>query len=241
MADFSARSRLPELMDDPFVGFDDFQACLVDLARVNRLTLAYRPTLHWLESVVRQHPGRMIRVVDAGAGYGDMLRVIARWAARRGHVVEMWGIDHQPAARRAALAATPADMPIHYVTGDIFTTELPAPPDLVISSLFTHHLSDAELPPFLRWMEDTATLGWFVNDLRRHPLAYHGFRSVIGLGNWHRFIGHDGAISILRGFTENDWRGLIAAAGLDPRTIDITRWFPFRLCLGRLRNRDDTQ
>ena len=48
--------------------------------------------------------------------------------------------------------------------------------DLVISSLLTHHLADAEIVDFLDWMETHARMGWFINDLHRHPLAYHSIR-----------------------------------------------------------------
>ena len=57
--DFSRRTEpaeLPEWMDEP-CSYGDFHACLADLAQVNRLTLAHRPTLHWLDQLVqRQRP-----------------------------------------------------------------------------------------------------------------------------------------------------------------------------------------
>ncbi len=47
----------PELMDDLACGPDEFRRCLVDLARVNRLTLAYRPTLRFLARCLRAGAG----------------------------------------------------------------------------------------------------------------------------------------------------------------------------------------
>ena len=71
-----------ELMDDPALDPATFHAVLADLARVNRLTLAYRPTLAFLDRAV----GRQERftLLDVGFGDGDMLRRIARWAQARG-------------------------------------------------------------------------------------------------------------------------------------------------------------
>jgi hypothetical protein len=40
-------------MDDPSVGYATFRGCLHDLARVNRLSLGYRPTLAFLEGLRR--------------------------------------------------------------------------------------------------------------------------------------------------------------------------------------------
>src|SRR3546814_1422394 len=84
MPDFSRRSTMPELMDTEETGYEDFRQCLRHLALVNRLTLAHRPTLDWLERAIARAPGRPFNILDAGSGYGDMLRAIHRWAARHG-------------------------------------------------------------------------------------------------------------------------------------------------------------
>ena len=86
---------------------------------------------------------------------------------------------------------------------------------------------------FLRWMEASAVRGWFVNDLHRHALAYHGFRALSRLAGWHRFVQHDGPISVARAFRHRDWERLLDEAGL--RGVAEVRWYtPFRLCVGRL-------
>ncbi len=85
---------------------------------------------------------------------------------------------------------------------------------------------------FLRWMERHARHGWFVNDLHRHALPYHGFRLLARAMRWHRFVQHDGPVSIARAFRRAEWQRLLAEAGV-PGEV---RWvFPFRLCVGRLR------
>jgi hypothetical protein len=47
------RSRAPELMDSERVDLATFEACLKDLALINRWTGAYRITLDWLEVLRR--------------------------------------------------------------------------------------------------------------------------------------------------------------------------------------------
>jgi hypothetical protein len=53
-ADLSRRtspSELPEWMDEPG-SYEDFRECLIDLCKVNRLTLGHRPTLDFLDRLI---------------------------------------------------------------------------------------------------------------------------------------------------------------------------------------------
>lgn len=231
---FAQRADTPELMDDPTTDCATFSACLRDLERVNRLTLGYRPTLGFLSRIPRQMRGPL-RILDAGSGHGDTLRQVARWAARRGIAVELTGVDLNPWSTRAAQEATPPGLPITYETGDVLEHRPAQGVDIIISALFAHHLDDAALVRFLRWMEGTARLGWFVNDLHRHPLPYHFFRHASRALRMHRFVQHDGPVSITRGFVARDWRRLLADAAIPPDAATLEWWMPFRLCVARHR------
>lgn len=238
MLDFSKRSNDTEWMDSPEVDAEEFRACLADLARVNRLTLGYRPTLDFLDRLLASgHPGRPIAIVDVGSGYGDMLREIDAWALRRGVEVSLTGIDVNPWARVAASAATRSRRQIQWVTADVFAYNPPGGIDVVVSSLFTHHLPDSSIVRFLAWMEANARLGWFINDLHRHPLPYHLFRGFAKLAGLHHFVQHDGPVSIARAFVPADWRRLLLAGGIDQDPVEdpveIEWKLPFRLTVGR--------
>src|SRR3546814_10969657 len=76
-------------------------------------------TLDWLERAIARAPGRPFNILDAGSGYGDMLRAIHRWAARHGVEVRLTGIDLNRSSADAALKATPAGAGIDSVTGEI--------------------------------------------------------------------------------------------------------------------------
>ncbi len=231
--DLSRRTERTELMDTEAVEAQDFARCLADLATVNRVTLAHRPTLAFLARATRHLPrGAAISVLDVAYGHGDMLRAIARWAARRGLHATLEGVDLSPHSAPAARAATPPGMAIAFHTGDVFAFQPTRPPGFVVSSLFTHHLPDADVVRFLAWMEATATAGWFVNDLHRHRLSFHGFAALAAAARWHRFVRHDGPVSIARAFRPAEWHALLAHAGV---TAEVRRVFPFRLCVARLR------
>src|SRR3546814_19832728 len=118
--------------------------CLRHLALVNRLTLAHRPTLDWLERAIARAPGRPFNILDAGSGYGDMLRAIHRWAARHGVEVRLAGIDLNRWSADAALKATPAAAGIDYGTGDLLAYPLAQPPDIILILLFSHQLYRSE-------------------------------------------------------------------------------------------------
>jgi 2-polyprenyl-3-methyl-5-hydroxy-6-metoxy-1,4-benzoquinol methylase len=231
--DFSHRADTPEWMDGDDIDYETFRGCLVDLAKVNRWTLAYRPTLGFLSRLHRQGlwpESRPMTILDVGSGHGDMLRVIGRWAARRGLAVTLMGLDRNPWSARAA-RETPGSDGVLWLTEDLFDHQGGA--DVVISSLFTHHLDDASLVRFLEWQEVNARIGWFVNDLLRHPFSYHGFGLLAGLMRWHPFVRHDGPVSIRRAFVAQDWRRLLAKAGVSQARVEP--WFPFRLCVSRVR------
>jgi len=235
--DFAQRSTVDELMDTEVASFEDFRACLVDLATVNRLTLAYRPTIDYLDGLTEhQLPrGRPLRILDVGSGYGDMLRAIAKWARKRGIPVELTGVDMNPWSRRAAAEATDPALDIHWVTADAFEYAQEAEVDVILSSLFTHHLSNEALVRFLRFMEDCARVGWFVNDLHRHRLPYAFFRLWSGIAGYHRFVQHDGPVSIARAFSRADWERLLREAAVPSGSVKIAWQVPFRLTLARYR------
>ena len=225
----------PELMDQP-CAFEELRACLRDISRVNRLTLAYRPTMHWLNHVYSMLPRqeRPVHIVDVGCGYGDMLRKVQRWAEDRNLPVILTGIDQNPDAIRAARAAT-VPGGITFLAGDAFAFEPPGGIDIVISSLVTHHMQNREIVDFLDWMESRARLGWFINDLHRQRTPYRLFRLLTRFTRWHPFVKHDGPVSILRSFRREDWRRLCKAAALADESYLIREYFPARLCVARLR------
>ncbi len=222
----AVRAEGPELMDaddlDPAV----YAAVVADLARVNRVTLAARPTLAFLDRIATG--AGSLRIIDIGFGDGDMLRRIERWAMKRRLPVELVGVDLNPRSEQAARAHTPPGSTIRWVTGDY--AQQGDGWDAAISSLVAHHMTDAELVAFLRWMQGNAR-AWFVNDLLRHGFAYRGYPVLATLARWHPIVRHDGRLSIARSLRPVEWPPLLAAAGVaDAR---VFRAFPFRLCVER--------
>ena len=224
------RAEAEELMDAEDLPAGTYAAVVADLARVNVVTLAARPTLAFLQRIAR--PGERLRILDVGFGDGDMLRRIARWAEQRGLPVELVGVDLNPRSEAAARAHSPAGLPIRWVTGD-YQDLAGQGWDAVISSLVAHHMNHAQLVAFLRFMEAEARFGWLVNDLHRHAFAHAGFPLLARVFGWHPIVRHDGRLSIARSYRPAEWAPILAEAGVaEARAF---RAFPFRLCVERVR------
>lgn len=223
-------------MDTETVSLEDYRACLEDLAKVNALTLTHRPILKWLDRATRTlGAGERVTVLDVGYGYGDLLRRLLAWSRRRGRDVDFIGIDLNPLSAPIAKEATSSGAEIEYRTGNVFDFAPDGPIDFVISSQTAHHLSDEELVRFVSWMERMANRGWFIADLHRHAVPFHSFRLLSRLAGWHRFVQHDGPVSIARSFRREDWVRVLNSAGIPPGAASIRWHVPFRLCVSRLR------
>jgi 2-polyprenyl-3-methyl-5-hydroxy-6-metoxy-1,4-benzoquinol methylase len=217
-----------ELMDADDLDADTYAAVVHDLARVNTLTMARRPTLNFLKSLGAQR----LRILDVGFGDGDMLRRIARWGRGRKVTLDLVGIDLNPRSALAAAEATPTELNIDYRTGDY--ADLSGEGwDVIISSLVAHHMTHEQLVAFIRFMDAEAKAGWFINDLHRHGFAFLGFPLLATIMRWHPIVRHDGQLSIARSYRPHEWPAILAEAGVSGATV--TRQFPFRLCVSKIR------
>ena len=218
-------------MDAPDLDPGVYERVLHDLARVNRWTFTGWPSIAFLNRAIGSKKG--FRLLDIGFGDGDVLRVIGRWARRRGIEAELVGVDLNEKSLQAARAATPPDLPIDYRVGDYL--DQAGPFDIIISSQVAHHMTDEQLTAFLRYMEAQARLGWLVCDLHRHGFAYWGFPLLARLLRVHRIVREDGRLSIARSFRPDEWKAALQEAGIAADQVRIVRRFAFRLCAERLR------
>ncbi|MDB5680765.1 MAG: methyltransferase type 12 [Sphingomonas bacterium] len=224
------RAIAEELMDADDLDAATYSAVVGDLAKVNVVTMARRPTLSFVRRALGER--KRFKLLDVGFGDGDMLRTIARWAAKRGVEAELVGVDLNPRSEMAAKEHTPAGMPIRWITGD-YADLAGQGWDMVVSSLVAHHMTHDQLVAFVRFMETESATGWLVNDLHRHGFAHWGFPVLARVFGWHRIVRLDGTLSIARSYRPAEWPPVLAEAGVpDAR---VYRAFPFRLCVERLR------
>jgi SAM-dependent methyltransferase len=221
----STRSTQVEKMDTDCTDFEDYNRCLRDLSRVNIVTFTHRPMLGWLARQAKDRPN--FSLLDIACGHGDALRKIrGRYPGAR-----LTGIDLNPWATRAARDATVPDARINFINDNAFTYKPAEPFDFIISSQFTHHLTDQEVVTFLRWQDKAAARGWFIGDVHRHAIPYYGFPILARVMLWHRFVREDGQISVARAFVRGEWESFLRQAGIGPGRAQITWYLPFRLCV----------
>ena len=224
------RSAADEIMDDASVTEAEFSSALTDLERINRMSLAYRPVLRWLDRVVAANGGaRRLSVLDVGAGGGDMLQAVAAWGEKRGVALDLAGLDRSPwAGRHAAGRGRPG----RWITADLFDLDEGERFDVVLCSLFAHHLPHPVLVRFLRWLDARAERGWLISDLHRHPVPWAVVWAGVRLLRMDPMVVHDSTVSIARGFARSDWEKALREAGVAAEV----RWaFPFRWQVGTIR------
>ena len=221
-------------MDQP-CSYEVLRGCLESIAKVNRLTHAYHPTLHWLNHMYSVLPRqeRPLHIVDVGCGYGDFLRRIHAWAKDKNLPVILTGIDLNPDAIRAAREVTPPGT-VTFITCDALDFHPAVPIDLVVNSLLMHHLEPRAIVNLLDWMESRARLGWFINDLHRSATPFRLARFFARLLPFHPFVKHDAPVSILRSFRREDWQIMLRAAAIPEGQYLIREYRPARLCVARL-------
>ena len=229
--DFSQREfALRELMDEPCT-YADYRAAALSLARVNRWTRGYRPTLEFLARVLERTgvTHEPLHIVDVGCGHGDSLREIYRWAAKRSVPLRLTGVDINPYAARLARECDRWEHvsagTITWLTGDVFATQLERPADVILSSLFAHHLSNEAILKLLQWKESTARVGWLVSDLRRSERAAKTFGWMARLLPMDEMVARDGAVSFRRALSLEEWTELaieakVADAGMGRLTVE---------------------
>lgn len=235
-ARLSTRSSEREWLDDLNISGPQLQAGLRELELSNRYLGGHRALLRCLQRARPWLPARRLRLVDIGCGRGDGLRAIARWGQRNGVELELVGLDANEATIREAREHSRDRREIRYVAGDAFGAALrDLEPDVVTASLIFHHFTTVEIAEFLPYLM-TQTPILVVSDLHRHPVAHAGFRALTKVLGASPMTRHDGAVSIRRAFTRDDWAQLIAPLHLRHASIHWSFAFRYEVLLVRGTN-----
>ena len=68
-------------------------------------------------------------------------------------------------------------------------------------------------------MSGNSVLGFFINDLHRHPFAYYSIRILTSLFSKSYLVKNDAPLSVLRGFKKKELSALLDKAGISNYTI----------------------
>ena len=209
---------------------EEYEGCMVELRRVNRwLGDAWALGRSVLPEIGRDGASAF-SLLDVGAGTGELLRQVARWARGRGLRARLVGLELNERAALGIREESRGFAEIAAVRGDALRLPFAdAAFDYAMCSLFTHHFRDEEAVAVLGEMSRVARRRVYVIDLHRHPVAYYFYTTVGRLFLHNRLVREDGALSILRGFVPRELRRLAELSGLTRAKVE--RRFPYRLVL----------
>lgn len=231
-ATLAARNRQPELMDQPGLDRVLHDHALRSLSRINWLSrtsgMIWKPIRRLAHEARLDRP---LRILDVACGGGDVALRLARLAGRDNISVEVDGCDINSVAvdhaREEALRRRAGS--VGFFLHDAVAGPLPAGYDVVICSLFLHHLDDAQAEQMLRRMAAAAGRMIVISDLRRSRFAYAMAWAACHAVTRSPIVHVDGPLSVAAAFTVLEARGLADRAGLGQATI--MRYWPERFLL----------
>lgn len=215
-------------MDDPELDPDRHRAALRGLARINCLSGAHRPLLAALTDLLSDRES--LRLLDIATGGGDVVVALARAARRGGCVIRVTGVDQSEVALQIAVDRAAAEgVPFDPVRADVLADELPGGHDVVMSSLFLHHLSGRDATRLLRRMAALSGRRLLVDDLRRGRFGTTLAAVVPRLLTRSRVVHVDALRSARAAFRPSELSEIARRAGLEsPR---IRPHWPARMLL----------
>jgi SAM-dependent methyltransferase len=218
MRRFLQRSTKTELLDAADIPFADIQQNMLELDKINHLLGGHRITVKGIRSLIPTN-STAICICEIGCGGGDNLKVIYDYCTKRNIQISLIGIDIKETCISFA-AENNTSLPCRWICSDYELVNFENnPPDIIFSSLFCHHFSNQSLMTMLQWMQQNSRVGFFINDLHRHPLAYYSIKWLTRLFSKSYLVKNDAPISVERGFIKKEWENLCAMAGIKPLSI----------------------
>ena len=211
MGKFSHRSLKKELLDGDNIPFKEIAQNLKELDFINHHLGGHAISLSGLKKVIGKR--NEVTICEIGCGGGDNLRVLDQFCKKNRLVADFIGIDINYECIKYAKVST-REIEACFITSDYKQVVFKKKPDIIFSSLFCHHFSEADLVEMLRWMQENSTAGFFINDLQRHPLAYYSIRFLVTLFSKSPLVKNDAPLSVLRAFNKEEWETLFKKAGI---------------------------
>lgn len=214
-------------MDEPGLDPVEHARALRGLARLNRLSRAggaiARDLIAWSDEL-----GRGLRVLDIASGGGDVVRRVRAGTRRSRYAIEVDGCDVSETAVEIARSGEGSDRGAYFVV-DALRGALPAGYDVMMCSLFMHHLHEEDAADLLGRMFAASAVGVIVSDLVRSgsglAMAYGASRVFTR----SRIVHEDAVRSVRAAFTVEEMGACAARAGIE--SAAVRRIWPERMLL----------
>ncbi len=203
------RRRGIEYLDGDAVPPDDRARAYADLALSNRLFGGLHAVAAEISAVLSELPAETT-VLDVGAGDADIPHRLKRLAAGAGVNLRVLALDCDAALLASGRARARTD---HAVCANALALPFAdRSVDVVVCSQVLHHFERPEAVALLAELHRVARRRVIVADLQRSWMAVGGWWLVSFPLSFHPVTRHDGVVSILRGFTAEELRGMVEAA-----------------------------
>lgn len=226
MASSNLKKRVlePEDIDDPALEKEQLFGALRGLTTINFLSASAGSVWTPMVRLARHRKLERLRILDVATGGGDIPRALWRKGKRAGLKLEILGIDvSERALEFATRQCGECGADVRFEQRDILRDGLPAAYDVIVSSLFLHHLKNDHALEFLTAAARTANHLVLINDLRRGryglTLSYFAGRILSS----SPVVRVDALRSVRAAFTMDEALDLAKAAGMQEATVS-RRW-----------------
>ncbi|MES2776653.1 MAG: methyltransferase domain-containing protein [Bacteroidota bacterium] len=209
---FKTRSYQKELLDADNIPFEDIRRNMEELDFINTRLGGHGISIIGLAELVGDR--KQIHICEIGCGGGDNLLALLKYCNKKNIAVTFTGIDIKQSCIDFAATRQPLQQHTTWIVSDYAKVVFTSRPDIVFSSLFCHHFTHEELVVQLQWMKENSHIGFFINDLQRHWLAYYSIKMLTRLFSKSYLVKNDAPLSVARGFNKNEWREIFANAGI---------------------------
>ena len=203
---FSQRSYKKELLDEESIPFADTKRNLEELDFINKWLGGHKLTVDAFKYLSKGKSE--ISVCEIGCGGGDNLVAIYKCCKQQKINVTLTGIDIKEECIDYAKTRKTLPAGTRWITSDYKEVIFEKTPDIVFSSLFCHHFNNEELIYQLKWMKENSAIGFFINDLHRHFIAYHSIKFLTALFSKSYLVKNDAPLSVARGFKRSELKEL---------------------------------
>lgn len=230
-----ARNRLIELMDQPNIDTRNHRRALSGLRRINAVSLTGRAIWARIQQFA-QRECRPLRVLDLACGGGDLAIWLARQATRHGLALHVAGCDISPVAVAHAReeAQKVGDADADFFVLDALSADIPDDYDVVMTTLFLHHLDHEDAVALLRRAAQSARTALLVDDLERTSVGYLLAWAGCRLLSRSPIVHYDGPASVRGAFSYGEVKSLLREAGLE--NAMISRHWPERFLISWSRS-----
>ena len=208
------------MLDRNDIPFADIKKNMQELDFINTWLGGHDITIKGFRTLAGSR--KKISVCEIGCGGGDNLKAIFRWAKKKGIDLEIIGIDIKTACIDFAKENCAEITNASWICSDYTLAQLPVKPDIVFSSLFCHHFDDDGVKLIFQWMNQNSKLGFFINDLQRHPLAYYSIKFLSAIFSRSYMVKNDAPLSVLRGFSKAELNDMIKDSLTDIKIVSYS-------------------